>query len=221
MAAALHRPTSPAQRWPTDGWLGTPELPGYRAGNVVARLADLPEVDAEHLYFNLLLLDGHGELQDHHSGPCPSLARGRTVEERSRFVRVVAELLRHAPSEDRGLTALGQALSFIRERGVEADRLLLAAQLLDDVSTEDAVAASLCQLLALSLGEDEAARVLAELIAPLAQRPSAAGLARPDAQDLPAQVAYVVRAVGKTRARHYLRQLIDFRLVPTPDILGL
>ena len=35
-----------------DGWVGTRELPGYRAGPVVVKLADLPMVDAEHLYWH-------------------------------------------------------------------------------------------------------------------------------------------------------------------------
>lgn len=47
-----------------DGWLGTPELPGFRAGQIVVKLADLPGVDAEHLYFDLLLLDADGRIDD-------------------------------------------------------------------------------------------------------------------------------------------------------------
>jgi hypothetical protein len=43
---------------------------------------------------------------------------------------VVAELVRHAPSEDRGLSAIGQALTYIRSGGVDSDSLILAAQLL-------------------------------------------------------------------------------------------
>ena len=72
--SALRR--APPHRPSTDGWLGTHELPGYRAGNVVARLDDLPEVDPHHLYFDLLLLDAAGHTQDNHSGPCFALARG-------------------------------------------------------------------------------------------------------------------------------------------------
>ena len=75
---ALHRS-------PTDGWLGTRELPGYRAGNVVAKLDDLPQVDPDHLYFDLLLLDAGGQLQDNHSGPCHAVARRQSLDERSRF----------------------------------------------------------------------------------------------------------------------------------------
>ena len=76
----------------TDTWLGTPEYPGYRANNVVARLENHPQVDRDHLYFHLLLLDVNSQLQDNHSGPCLALARQQSLPERIRFVRVVAEL---------------------------------------------------------------------------------------------------------------------------------
>ena len=52
---------------PTDGWVGTPELPGSGVGNVIAKLDDLPLVDPDHLYFDLLLLDADGHTQDNHS----------------------------------------------------------------------------------------------------------------------------------------------------------
>lgn len=231
----------PALAPPSDGWLGTPELPGYRAGNVVARLSDLPAVDAEHLYFNLLLLDAQGQLQDLHGGPCPSAHRQMPIDERSRFVRVVAELLRHAPSEDRGLSALGTALGFVRERGIQGERLLLAAQLLDEASSEAAVAANLAHLLTLSLGADEARRevdaVIAQLPVPLAgsasRRPDAAWAVRawegeaegqdppPGAAGLGQQVARLVRRLGKAKARRFLRDKIDLALVPAPDLLGV
>jgi len=76
-----------ANPFPLDGWLGTRELPGYRAGNVVAKLADLPQVDPDHLYFDLLLLDAKGQLRDNHSGPCHALPSGlpqdaHTLDER-------------------------------------------------------------------------------------------------------------------------------------------
>jgi hypothetical protein len=227
---------APPHRSPTDGWLGSPELPGYRAGNVVARLDDLPRVDPEHLYFDLLLLDAGGQLQDNHSGPCYALTRQQSLDERSRFVRVVAELLRHAPSENRGLAAIGQALRFIRERGVEIDRLVLAAQMLDDACSEGAVVASLVHLLELSLGADEARREMCEVVIELARsRPGLASL-DPEAaraidadrdvdqingDGLAAQVSFVVRSVGKAHARRYLRDVIAFEMVPTPDMLGV
>lgn len=228
---------SPGLRLPTDGWLGTRELPAYRAGNVVARLSDLPSVDAEHLYFNLLLLDANGQLQDLHSGPCPSVHRHRTNDDRSRYVRVVAELVRHAPSDDCGLSAIGQALSFVRERGIELDRLMLAAQLLDEASSEAALVANLVHLLSLSLGTDEARReidaVVAELAGaavPASQRALASGKALTGtvADNLPAghaglqaQVAWLVQRLGKAKARRFLRDKIDLALVPAPDLLGV
>jgi hypothetical protein len=228
--------TGPLRRRPADGWLGARDFPGYRAGNVVARLDDLPEVYPDHLYFHVVLLDPDGQFQDNHSGPCYALARRHSADERSRFVRVVAELVRHAPTEDRGLTAIGHALTFIRERGVETERLRLAAQLLDDVCTERAVIASLVDLLELTLGPEEAQRSMCDIVADLARRSGLGALARHDAsfpadvdqavaglndRGLVAQVAFVSATVGKAQARSYLRKAIDFELVPLPHMLGL
>lgn len=217
---------------PLDGWVGPRELPGYRAGNVVARLADLPDVYPDHLYFNLLLLDEGGQLQDDHSGPCYAIGRRHSIDERSRFVRVVAELVRHAPSADRGLSAIGQALTYIRSVGVDNERAILAAQLLDDVSSEQAVVLSLIDLLEMSLGVDEAPLVMRDVVAGVAHRP--VPVARPsrplaraerDAEirgvndgGLPDQVSFIVRTVGKSHARRYLREAIHFTLVPTPEM---
>lgn len=220
------------QRSLTDGWLGTLEFPGYRAGPVVARLDDLPAVDAKHLYLDLLLLDDAGRTQDFHSGACSALARQQSLDERSRFVRLVVELVRHAAEVDRSLTALGQALNFIRESGVELDRLITAAQLIDNASSERAVAASLNHMLALSLGEEEATRTLCEVVGSLAggaavyvldESPPSPGADAPEGEGgaLEAQVTYVVRAVGKTRARRFLREATDFELVPRPDMFGV
>lgn len=228
---------APPHRSPTDGWLGTRELPGYRAGNIVAKLDDLPEVDPDHLYFDLLLLDAGGHVEDNHSGPCYALARQRSLDDRSRFVRVVAELVRHAPGDARGLSAIGQALTLIRERGVEVDRLVLAAQLLDDVCSESAVVASLNHLLELSLGADEAPRAMCDVVVGLArtsgfdaldadaqQAPAAdfdSRVSRINNSGLAAQVSYIVRTTGKARARHYLRKVTDFELVPKPEMFGV
>jgi hypothetical protein len=233
----LHLP----RRLPTDGWVGTRELPGYRAGCVVVKLDDLPEVDPDHLYFDLLLLDGGGRPQQTHSGPCPALARAEPLEQRSRFVRVVAELVRHAPCEDRGLTAIAPALDFIRESGIEAERLATAAQLLDNVCSERAVVASLNQVLELSLGEEEAQRALSDVVVKLVRNPRQVAAApepgtpgeRPASTDeadpaeaindggLSVQLSYVVHAVGKARARRYLREATTFDLVPRPDMFGV
>jgi hypothetical protein len=207
-------------RNPTDGWLGTLELPGYRAGNVVAKLDDLPEVDPHHLYFDLLLLDAGGHTQDNHSGPCPALPRAQSLDERSRFVRVVAELVRHVPGDMRGLAALGRALTFIRERGIGDAGLIAAAQMIDDVCSEQAVTHSLHHLLELALGDDEARRVMCDVAAELARNTGFGALDFSDS-GLADQVSYVVRTVGKTRARHYLRSATDFEMVPKPDMFGV
>lgn len=220
---------------PTDGWVGTPELPGYRAGNVIAKLDDLPEVDPDHLYFDLLLLDADGHTQDNHSGSCHAIARQQSLDERSRFVRVVAELVRHAPSDACGLTAIGRALTFIRERGIGVDRLIAAAQLLDDACSERAVIDSLNHMLELSLGPDEARRSMCDVVAGLAR---SSGFGELDADTtlhadfearvngindsgLAAQVKFIVRIVGKMRARHYLRGVTDFEMVPKPEMFDV
>lgn len=221
----------------TDGWVGPPDLPGYRAGNVVARLADLPSVYPDHLYFHLLLLDAAGELQDDHSGPCYALSRDQPLQERSRFVRVVAELVRHCPTLTGDLSPLGQTLSVIRQQGIDPDHLVLAARLLDEASTEQAVVLSLKQLLQLSLGDDEAHDVMCEVVSGLARRrapPVADPAQRAEAHlavdsmagrindaGLEAQLAYVVHTVGKSHARRYLREAVDFTLVPSPELFGV
>ena len=236
-------PGLPSPRPPADGWLGTRELPGYRAGSIVVKLDDLPTVDPDHLYFDLLWLDGGGQPRHTHSGPCQALAHQKSLDDRSRFVRVVAELVRHAPSDDRGLTAIAPALDFIREGGIEPDRLVTAVQLLDNVCTEAAVVASLNQVLELSLGEEEARRTLNDVVVELARASSASNrwpvegqglkLSAGGSRDidhcvsaindggLAAQVSYVVHAVGKARARRYLREAMAFDLVPRPDMFGV
>ena len=64
-----------------------------------SRRSDLPSVDPEHLNFNLLLLADVGQLQDLHCGPCQSVNRRLTIDDRSRSVRVVAELSRGPRAE--------------------------------------------------------------------------------------------------------------------------
>lgn len=237
-----------SRRLPTDGWVGTRELPGYRAGCVVVKLDDLPEVDPDHLYFDLLLLDGGGQPQQTHSGPCQALARAEPLDQRSRFVRVVAELVRHAPCEDRGLAAIAPALNFIRESGIEPERLATALQLLDNACSESAVIASLSDVLKLSLGEEEAHRALSDVVVKLVRdsgwvagesAPGSTADAWVDGSEaslssdlnervaaindggLAVQVSYVVHAVGKARARRYLRDATAFELVPRPDMFGV
>ncbi|HEX6703757.1 MAG TPA: hypothetical protein VF169_03270 [Albitalea sp.] len=224
----------PTPLLPIDGWVGTRELPGYRAGRIVVRLDHLPQVDAEHLYFDLLLLDPSGRTADNHSGPCHAMRCEPALEERSAFVRVVAELLRHAEDDFNGLTALRHALSYIREHGVGVGRLMAAAQLLDRACSEDSVIASLDHMLRLSVGESEAREVLVDAV----QRQAGGQMsldygslahrapAPPDSSEFEALalrplVAYVVRTVGKTRARDYLRAVTDFELLPQPGMFEL
>jgi len=236
-AAALRM--APFRRSPTDGWVGTLEYPGYRAGNVVARLDHLPEVDPHHLYFDLLLLDEGGRTRDNHSGPCPAIPRRLSLDDRSRFVRLVAELVRHAPDEGIGLNAVHPAVGIVRERGVAPEGLVAAAQLLDDASSERAVIDSLHDLLEVYLGEEEACRTLADVVAGLAHRKGAASL---DAVEPPlpgpssalddriealnqrglsAQITYLARTLGKARVRHFLRGVTDFDMVPRADMFGV
>jgi hypothetical protein len=211
----------PPQRPPTDGWLGTRELPGYRAGSIVVKLDDLPEVDPDHLYFDLLLLDGVGRPQHTHSGPCRALARQEPLDERSRYVRVVAELVRHVPGDDdHALAAIAPALEFIRDGGIQPERLVTAVQLLDNACSESAVAASLNQVLELSLGEVEARRTLDDVVGKLARSTEPGFMPNGEAA-LAEQVHYVVRTLGKAHARRYLREATAFDLVPRPDMFGV
>lgn len=225
-AGGLHRPP-PRPGWPQadgraqDGWVGTPEIPGYRAGLIVVRLADLPAVDADHLYFDLLLLDGAGGTADSHSGPCHALKRADPLDKRSDFVRIVAELFRHAADPQRGLAPFGQALAFIREFGVDPGPLGAVAQLLDRAAGEPAVVAQLVDMLVLSLGEEESGEVLASAIVNLARTGALDADPRSvNAEGLAGQVACIVRCVGKSRARQFLREVTDFDLLPRAEMFG-
>ena len=154
---AMRAPWHPAGE---DGWLGTRELPGYRAGAVIVRLADLPGVDRDHLYLDVLRLGDDGRIDETVSGACPAMPRTQPLDARSRFVRVVAELLRHAADARRGLAGLGPAIALLRENGIAGPQLAFAAQHLDAACSEDALAAALAHVLVLSLGEEEASATL-------------------------------------------------------------
>lgn len=197
-----------------EGWVGTCELPGYRAGVVIVRLADLPGVDAEHLYLDVLRLGANGRIEETVSGACPAMARSQPLEARSRFVRVVAELLRHAVDAQRSLVGLGAAITLLREGGVEGPQLALAAQHLDASCSEEAVATGLAHLLVLSLGEEDAAASLDDLLARLLPHACAG-------DELTDRVGLLVRCVGRAQARRRLREATDFELLPTPELLGL
>lgn len=212
----------PGEEPSPDGWLGTDEEPGYRAGQVVVKLADLPVVDDRHLYLDLLLLDDDARIADSHSGPCLALGREQPAEARARFVRVVAEMLRHAPDPERGFNGLSAVLTMLRERGIDGVWLGQVVQQLDAACSEAALAAALSQMLALSLGEDEARAALRDITARLARSmpPADGGWPAPDA-DLPALTACIVHVIGRARARRYLREATDFALLPTAELLGL
>ena len=87
--------------------------------------------------------------------------------------------------------------------------------------------------LELSLGSDEAPRRMRHVVTRLARDSGFDELddgcvaASPHGADdgaqqrLNAQVLYVVRTVSKVRARHYLREMTDCTLIPTPDLLGV
>lgn len=197
-----------------DGWQGTRELPGYRAGAVIVRFADLPGVDADHLYLDVLRLGDDGRIEEALSGTCPAMPRTQPLDARSRFVRVVAELLRHAADAQRGLTGLGSAIAQVRELGIEGPQLAVVAQHLDAACSEDALAASLAHMLVLSLGEEEASDTLETLLARMLPHAVAGS-------ELIDQVGLLVRRVGRAQARRRLREATDFALLPTPDLLGL
>lgn len=197
-----------------DGWIGTRELPGYRAGAVVVKLADLPGVDADHFYLDVLRLGEDGRTEETLSGPCPAMRRDLPLDARSRFVRVVAELLRHSPDAQRGLSRLGAAVMRLRENGIEGPQLALAAQQLDAACSEEALAAGLAHMLVLSLGEEEASATLAALLARLLPNAQAGST-------LTDQVGLLVRRVGRAQARRRLREATDFELLPSPELLGL
>jgi len=228
-----HRPERADPGLLVDGWLGTEQLPGYRAGAVVVKLDDLPAVDPDHLYVDVMLLGDDGACLDHHSGTCAALGHRSEPEDRLRFVRVVAELVRHVGLDRRGLAPIGQALRLIRERGVEAAGLSIAAQLIDKFCDEDVIVASLMQALELSLGRDEAPRRMRHVVRRLAREsgfgeldddgtfPASHSADDAARQRLNAQVLYVVRTVSKGHARHYLREMTDCTLIPTPDLLGV
>jgi hypothetical protein len=219
--AAGFRPALP--RPPAgDRWIGTREQPGYRAGSIVVKLADLPGVDARHLYCDLLLLDAKGRTDDTLSGPCFCIDREAPLDDRSAFVRVVAELLRHAADDERGIALLGPVLAHVRSHGIEPAKLAAAALMLDAVCSEQALIDSLTGVLGLSLGEEEAHAVLCGVVEHLARSRGFDGdIHAVNEAGLPAQVAAVVRTVGRQRARRYLREVTLFELLPRAEMFGL
>jgi hypothetical protein len=143
------------------------------------------------------------------------------LDERSRFVRLVAELVRHVVQQDRTLAGVDHALAIVCERGVDLYSLIEAAQAMDAAASERAVAASLCALLDHMLGEPEARRAVADVIAKLdAQDAAEVGtdLLSQVATDLLSQVALVVRMAGKRQARRVLGDALYYELVPQAEL---
>ena len=214
--------------------MGSRELPAFRAGNIIVSLCDLPQVDQEHLYLDVLLLDGAGVTQDNQSGTCFAISRRDSWDERSRFVSVVAQMLRHASIDERGLPSVGPALRIVRETGIRLESLALAIQLLDEACSAQGVTRSLADILGHALGRAQAHRVMSAVVAKLAlvsnqqdSQPHAKGASQRQCEalaqvevinggDLPSQLAFVIETVGKSRARSFLRKMTTLKLVPEP-----
>jgi hypothetical protein len=203
----------------TDGWTGTPEFPGYRAGRIVTRLTKLAAVSPTQLYLDVLLLDPRGHTLDVQGGSCASLDLRSSAEARARFVCVAAELLRHTGEDVFEFGAVAPALALLRELGVDRGPLMAAAKLLDQASTEKAVVDSLSDLLVLQLGEIEAQRSLADCLQRLARnRVIPPDLRLAASATLQQQLTLLVRSLGKHRARHVLRMAEHLDLVPDADM---
>ena len=204
-----------------DGWLGTPQFPGYRAGHIIARLSYLPLVAADQLYLDVLLLDSAGRIGDAIGGVCASLGVGAAPRARSRFVCVTAELLRHVGTDALRFSAIGQTVAQLREFGVDRGPLMAAAKLLDIVCSEASVVESLLDMLVLSLGEEDAERSVVEIQARLVRNRTISGDHQcDDGCTLREHLALLVRSLGKHRARHILRMGTMFDLVPEVEMYG-
>lgn len=202
-----------------DGWLGTPAFPGYRAGRIVARLVPSPRAGDDQLYLDLLLLDAAGRTQEAVSGACTCLSADTSNDERSRFVCIAAELLRHAGNEAGRFGAISAAAAMVREQGVGRAVLMSAARLLDMACSEATLVHSLADMLEHSLGADEARHSTAEVLARLLRtHVISAPLSAPESADLHELLHLLVQGLGKHRARHMLRMGTDFDLVPAPEM---
>ncbi len=203
----------------SDGWLGTPAFPGYRAGRIVGRLAHLPHLAPGQLYLDVLLLDAAGRTSEAVSGACACLSADASEDERSRFVCVSAELLRHAGNEAGRFSAIAAAVAMLREQGVDRAVLMSAARLLDLACSDATLVHSLADMLERSLGEDEARDSVADVLARLLRtHVIAAPMTLPDDAELPELLHLLIQGVGKHRARHLLRMGTDFDLVPSLEM---
>lgn len=211
-----HRPSH------LDGWLGTPDFPGYRAGRIVVRLYAPAPVAPGLLYGEALLLDAQGKTCDALRGACACLPLSATIEARSRFVCMSAELLRHAADDVLRFDAMAQVAAQLREQGVGRAPLMAAARLLDVVSSEESVIESLADMLVSSFGEDEARPALDDIVARLIRtRHVNQELRAPMAASLDEQLMLLVHGLGKHRVRHVLRMGSDFDLLPQIEMYRL
>lgn len=217
-ATLFHQKARPQQRRCGDphrpgnsGWIGTLDLPGFRADAVVTKLGMLPAVAPDHFYLDVLLLDGGGRTEDNRSGACPGMPTDCPLDLRSRFVRVVAELLAPAAADPTGLAGVGTALDLLRERGVNETTVVTAVRVLHASLCERAAALSMLWLLRECLGQDEARRTAREAV----QRLNADSAGR----RLDDHVLAVLRAVGKAAAWRYLSGIAGVELVPTAALL--
>ncbi len=202
-----------------DGWLGTPLFPGYRAGRIVVRLSlppqHAPQADLQLLHSEWHLLDASGRTCDALYGECACLPVSASIDARSRFVCVSAELLRHAAGDELHFGAVAQGVVQLRERGVERAPLMAAARLLDVASSEESVIESLADMLVLSFGEDEARSTLDTIVARLTRsRHVNPELHADPSASLREQLQLLVQGLGKHRVRHVLRMGSDFDLLP-------
>ena len=211
--------TAPHRSAALDGWMGTPQFPGYRAGSVIVRLSYLPQVAQQQLYLDVLLLDRNGRTCEALSGACSSLGIAASPDARSRFVCLIAELLRHAGDDERRFGAIAPAVAQLRELGVERAPLMAAAKVLDVACSEACVIDSLADMLEHSLGEDDAQRTAAEILDRLVRtRVIHAGGPADGSLALKEQLAALVRGLGKHRIRHVLRMSTMFDLVPQVEM---
>ena len=173
------------------------------------------ESSAVGLVCDTLLLDADDRACDALHGSCASLPLDARPEQRSTFVCLGAELLRHAFPVAMRIGAIEPVVSQLRDQGVGRAPLMAAARLLDMASSEEAVVDSLSDMLVRSLGAEEARPALDHFVARLirSRLVSPALRAAPEAS-LPEQLLLLVNGLGKYRARHVLRIGSDFDLVP-------
>lgn len=201
-----------------DGWLGTPAFPGYRAGRIVVRLTQLPHQAAGELTLDVLLLDDAGRTSEATSGACTCL--GANPDDRSRFVCIGAELLRHAGNEPGRFGAITAAVAMLREQGVGRAVLMSAARQLDLACSEATLVHSLADMLERCLGEEDARDTVADVLARLLRtHVIAAPLTIPPCADLSELLHLLVQGLGKHRARHVLRMATFFDLVPSLEMV--